>query len=142
MMYVRALCKIKRTIEVSVIILYQVFSIKQWKNHDRYELSVPKNVVKKIFFFKYVAWLSFLSFSLLLYWVLVAAPLIVAWRIFFSFGMWTVPCSMWNLVPWPGIKPGPPPWIGSLSTGPPEKSPFYNLNVHIEQRNFILWNIQ
>ena len=33
--------------------------------------------------------------------------LVVACRIF-SCGMWTLSCGMWDLVPWPGIKPGPP----------------------------------
>ena len=65
MTYVKAPCKIKRTIEVSVIILYQVFSIKQWKNHDRYELSVPKNVVKFFFLNTSLDFLSFLSFIVL-----------------------------------------------------------------------------
>ena len=35
-------------------------------------------------------------------WVLVAA-----WGIF-SCVIWTLSCGMWDLVPWPGIKPGPP----------------------------------
>ena len=65
MMYVKAPCKIKRT-EVSVIILYQVFSIKQWKNHDGYDLSVTKNVKLKFLLRNNVTWLSF---PLLLYWV-------------------------------------------------------------------------
>ena len=26
----------------------------------------------------------------------------------FPFGMWTLSCSMWDLVPWPGIEPRPP----------------------------------
>ena len=26
----------------------------------------------------------------------------------FSCGMWTLSCGMWDLVPWPGIEPGPP----------------------------------
>ena len=33
--------------------------------------------------------------------------LVVAHRIF-SCCMWTLTCGMWPLVPWPGIKPGPP----------------------------------
>ena len=28
----------------------------------------------------------------------------------FSCGMWTPGCSMWDLVPWPGIEAGPPNW--------------------------------
>ena len=38
---------------------------------------------------------------------LAALGLIEACRIF-SCGMWTLHCGMWYLVPWPGIKPGPP----------------------------------
>ena len=26
----------------------------------------------------------------------------------FSWGMWTLSCSMWDLIPWPGIEPGTP----------------------------------
>ena len=26
----------------------------------------------------------------------------------FNFGMWTLNCSLWDLVPWPGIEPRPP----------------------------------
>ena len=37
-------------------------------------------------------------------WVLVVACGI------FSCGTQTLSCSMWNLVPWPGIKPRPPAW--------------------------------
>ena len=44
-------------------------------------------------------------------WVLAVAGRIfslhLAWGIF-SWGMWTLSCSMWDLVPWLGIKPGPP----------------------------------
>ena len=44
------------------------------------------------------------SFYLLIWlcWILVAAHGI------FSCSMWTLSCGMWGLVPWPGIKPGPP----------------------------------
>ena len=45
------------------------------------------------------------------YWVLVVASRIfhflAACRIFCC-GMWTLSCSMWDLVPWPGMEPGPP----------------------------------
>ena len=41
-------------------------------------------------------------------------------------------CSMWDLVPWPGIEPGAP-YFGSrvLATGPPGKSLWYLLNNKI-----------
>ena len=40
----------------------------------------------------------------------------VAERRLFICGTWTLSCSMWNLVPWPGIEPGPPPLgVWSLS---------------------------
>ena len=40
-----------------------------------------------------------------------------------GFGRWTLSCSMWDPVPWPGTEPGP--CIGSTgtsATGPPGKS--------------------
>ena len=41
----------------------------------------------------------------------------------FSFGMQTLHCDLWDLVPWPGIEPGLPALgVQSLSTGPLEKS--------------------
>ena len=37
--------------------------------------------------------------------------------------MWTLSCSMWDLVPWPRIESGPQNWeYRVLDTGPPEKS--------------------
>ena len=33
----------------------------------------------------------------------------------FSCNMRTLSCGMWNLVPWPGVKPGPLPWKCVLS---------------------------
>ena len=43
----------------------------------------------------------------------------------FSCGMRTLSSSMWDLVPWPGIEPGPLHWKhGVLATGPPGKSLF------------------
>ena len=41
----------------------------------------------------------------------------------FSFSMWALSCGMWNLVPWPVIKPKPPDWkLGFfLVSGPPGK---------------------
>ena len=41
-------------------------------------------------------------------------------------------CSMWDLVPWPGIEPGSPAlgaWV--LATGPPGKSPTHTSCVYI-----------
>ena len=26
----------------------------------------------------------------------------------FSWGIWTLSCNLWDLVPWPGMEPGPP----------------------------------
>ena len=40
-------------------------------------------------------------------------------------------CGLWNLVPWPRIKPGPPALeLQSLSHGPPGKSQFLLFNMH------------
>ena len=58
-----------------------------------------------------------------LHWVLVAARGIFGASRIFSFGMQTLGCGMWDLVPWPGIKPRPLHWEGGvLATGPPGKS--------------------
>ena len=40
----------------------------------------------------------------------------------FSWGMRTLSCGMWDLVPWPGIEPGPPALGAVLATGPPVKT--------------------
>ena len=41
----------------------------------------------------------------------------------FSRSMGTLSCGMWDLVPWPGIEPGPLPWeCRVLTTGPPGTS--------------------
>ena len=54
-------------------------------------------------------------------WLLQA--LVAAHRIF-SFGMWTLSCGMWDLVPWPGIQPGPPALrVLSLSHGTTREIP-------------------
>ena len=46
-----------------------------------------------------------------------------------SCSMWTLSCGMWDLVPCPGIKPGPLHWeCGLLATGPPGKSWSINFN--------------
>ena len=48
-----------------------------------------------------------------------------------SWGIWTLSCSVRDLVPWPGIEPGPLHWEhGVLPTGPPEKSRGLCLNPH------------
>ena len=48
--------------------------------------------------------------------------LIVECRIF-SCNMRTLRCGMWNLVPWPGIEPGPPALgVWNLTSRLPEKS--------------------
>ena len=44
----------------------------------------------------------FFNMYIWLCWVLVAACRI------FSCGLWTPVCSMWDLVPWPEMEPGPP----------------------------------
>ena len=47
--------------------------------------------------------------------------LVAAWGIF-SCGMWTIRCSMWDLVPWPGIEQGNPlHWERGVLAGPPGK---------------------
>ena len=53
-----------------------------------------RNVLTRHFSFQYMLiWLC---------WVLVAACRVFSW------GMWALSCSMWDLVPWPGIKLGTP----------------------------------
>ena len=45
-----------------------------------------------------------------------------------SCGMQILSCGMWDLVPWPGIEPIPPPLQhGVLATGPPGNSQKWNL---------------
>ena len=53
-------------------------------------------------------------------------------------------CSMWDLVPWPGIEPRPPAlgvqslsyWeCRALATGPPGKSPHFGFDLYL----FSLW---
>ena len=44
-------------------------------------------------------------FTCLFIWL--SRVLVMVCRIF-SWGMWTLSCSMWDLVPWPGIEPGTP----------------------------------
>ena len=50
--------------------------------------------------------------------------LVVAWGNFSSCGMQTLSYGVWDLVPWPGIEPGPPALalLSLLATGPPGKS--------------------
>ena len=48
-------------------------------------------------------------------WVLVAArEIFITACVIFNYGMWTLNCGLWVLVPWPGIGPGPPV-LGSQS---------------------------
>ena len=65
--------------------------------------------------------------------------IIEAYEIFFYFSS---SCSMWNLVSWAGIKPGPPAMrVGSLSHWTPGKVPpklilnNYSLTVFLKWRN-------
>ena len=65
--------------------------------------------------------------------------IIEAYEIFFYFSS---SCSMWNLVSWAGIKPGPPAMrVGSLSHWTPRKVPpklilnNYSLTVFLKWRN-------
>ena len=50
--------------------------------------------------------------------------LLAACRIFFSCGMRTLGCGMWDLVPDQGLNPDPLPWeYRVLATGPPGEVP-------------------
>ena len=50
-------------------------------------------------------------------------------RNLFSYAMQTPTCGMWDLVPWPGIKPGPLHWeLRVLVIGPPGKSRVSHFN--------------
>ena len=54
---------------------------------------------------------------------LAVPDLVAAFRIF-SRGTRTLSCSVWDLVPWPGMEPTPLHWVhGVLATGLPGKSP-------------------
>ena len=51
--------------------------------------------------------------------VLAACRIFIAASRIFRYGMWTLSCSIWDLVPWPAIEPGPPAlggWIFSHKT--------------------------
>ena len=67
-----------------------------------------------------------------------AGSLVVACRIF-SCSRQTLSCGMWDLVPWPGIKPGPPAlgaW--SLSHWSTRKIPTPSLSkIHSSQKAFV-----
>ena len=59
-----------------------------------------------------------------LHWVLsrhTGSSIFTEARGIYSFSMQTLSGGMWSLVPWPGIKPGPPV-LGVLATQPPGKS--------------------
>ena len=84
---------------------------------DRYTNAPNTQTPQTLFFFFFL--------FLWLYWGLVAAHgLFNAECRIFSYGLWTLSCGKRDLVPWPGIKPGPLHWEhGVLATGPPEKFP-------------------
>ena len=78
----------------------------------------PSYKISKNFHFPF-SWLLVLIFKYLficLHWVLVAACGI------FSYGMQTIDCGLWVLVPWPGTKPQPLHWEHRVfASGPPGK---------------------
>ena len=85
---------------------------------------LPKRAL--LYFFKY-----------LFMWLL--QVLVTARRIFdLCCGIWTLQCSMWDLVPWSGIKPGPPTLgVWSLShwttRGDPAKVILNQINLSSSQ---------
>ena len=70
-----------------------------------------------------------------------------AWRIFdLCCGMQILNCSMWDLVLWPGFKPGPLPWdLRVLATGPERKSLWWFqiiTNITLFSENMGLYDIE
>ena len=108
-------------------------SFSQLISGDWWMLCTHKNVLNKC------SWengsLTFLlRVSKRLSWPLTntGSPLCIHWTFFkkkiiylavpgyFRSSLWRLSCSMWDLVPWPGIDPGPQHWKrGMLATGPP-----------------------
>ena len=90
-------------------------SINRWM--DKQNVIYPYNRI----FFNHnierssdsITWMSFFFFFKYLFiwlcWVLVetCGIFVVACGIL-SWGMWALSCGVWDIVPWPGIKPGPP----------------------------------
>ena len=69
----------------------------------------------------------FLNFLFVFIWlcrvVVVGSLIFIAACVIFSCDTWTLSCSMWDLVPLPGIEPRPLHWKhGVLATRPPGKS--------------------
>ena len=56
----------------------------------------------------------------------------------FSWGMWTLSCCRWDLVPWPGIELGLPPL--SIATGHPE-TPQIHLYPEIIFKKIENWSL-
>ena len=46
-----------------------------------------------------------IHFNIIIY---LAPPVLVVTHRIFSWSMWTLSCSMWDLFPWSGVEPGPP----------------------------------
>ena len=76
--------------------------------HEGKDWSLPYLLALSTIFFFFLIWL---------HWVLgKARGIFVVVCMIFS-------CSMWDLVPWPGIEPWTPAFgAWSITTGPPEKS--------------------
>ena len=72
-------------------------------------------------------YLKYLFYNFIILFIWPCQILVVACGIF-RCGMPTLNCSMWGLVPWPGMEPGPLHWKhGILVTGPPGKSSYLYL---------------
>ena len=70
-----------------------------------------------------------------------------AWRLFdLCCGMQILNRSMWDVVPWPGIEPGPLPWEPRvLATGPQRKSLWWFLiitNITLLPENMGFYDIE
>ena len=72
--------------------------------HSRYIVNIITFFLKNIYSFIWLCWVLVAALGIFV----AVCKIFVAARGIFSCGMQILSCSMWDLVPWPGIKPGPP----------------------------------
>ena len=84
-------------------------------------------------------WPWSLSFFLKIFFIWLYGVFVAICKIF-SHGMWTLSCAMWNLAPWPGMKPLH--WEhGVLATGPPGKSQSLSLFLNTSTIGCCLYHV-
>ena len=103
--------------------------------HMKYSISISISMKKLVstwllFFCSFLSIFQSLFYFLKFYIYLLVVP-------GFSCGMQTLTCSMWDLIPWPGIKPmSPCIWSWSLSHWTTREVPiFQSLNKYFFCKN-------